>query len=83
MNVIPTTFRLPMDLHEELRAEAFRSRMSLNELAVARLRGKHARVETQEVRLKTDFALFDEVARSGVAFDAAKAIREERDRDHA
>ena len=41
---------------------------------------KHKSIKRE---IEEDFALFDKVARSSVPYDAARAVREERDRDNA
>ncbi len=82
MQTVRATITFPYDLHEELRAEAFRQRKSLSRVLVEKIRPTKKKLSIEE-QLKKDFALFDKVARSGIEIDAVKALREDRDRDNA
>ena len=86
MQMVRTTITLPSDLHEELLLRSIKERTTLSSLVVdefqRKKRTKRSKKVTIEERLKRDFALFDQVASSGVQIDAVKAVREERNRDN-
>lgn len=88
MITIPTTLRLPQDLHEELRHEAFQKKTSLNDIMIRRLRQEEgqssSKTQYAATKVKRDFALFDRIGKKyGLTGDAAQLVREERDRDNA
>ncbi len=82
MNLIRRSISFPEDIYEALRLEAFSRRMSVNQLISEKIRPHKKRLSV-EGQLKRDFALFDKIAAGSVKYDAARAIREERDRDEA
>jgi hypothetical protein len=47
MDTIPATYRLPADLHEWLRLEAFNTRVPMNAIVVAALKERRARSGTR------------------------------------
>jgi hypothetical protein len=79
--MIRATISFPQDVHEQLRQEAFNRRISLGGLVVEKIRPKIKKLSVRE-KIKRDFALFDEIATTSIMYDAAKAVREERDRDN-
>ncbi|KKT58031.1 MAG: hypothetical protein UX91_C0007G0061 [Candidatus Amesbacteria bacterium GW2011_GWB1_47_19] len=83
MDTIRTTITLPADIHAEWRWEALKKRISLGEVILEKTGVKRSNKLPLEKRLKRDYAIFDRVSRSGVKLDAARAVREERDRDNA
>lgn len=85
MDTIRTTISLPVDLHEELRLLSIKKKKSLGDLIEEKFRGKKKKSKKISIaeQIKRDFALFDLAAKSSVEYDAAKAVREERDRDNA
>ena len=85
MDSIRTTITLPIELHERLRLLSVKEKRSLGELISDKFgqRKSGKKTVSVELEIKKSFTLFDKVAKSSVSFDAAKAVREERDRDHA
>ena len=85
MDMMRTTISIPIDLHEELRMQAIIEKKSLGEIIEEKFRGKRKKAGKMSIeeRIKKDFALFDETARSSVKYDAVRAVREDRDRDNA
>lgn len=79
--MIRATISFPQDMHEQLRQEAFSRKISLGGLVVEKIRPNINKLSVRE-KIKRDFALFDKIAASGISYDAAKALREERDRDN-
>ena len=82
MQTVRATITFPYDLHEELRAEAFRQRKSLSKVIVEKIKPIKKQLSVEE-QIKRDFALFDKVGKSGLQIDLVKALREDRDRDNA
>ncbi len=83
MQTVRATITFPYDLHEELRAEAFRQRKSLSRILVERINPVKNRKFSTKEQLKKDHALFERVGKSGLQIDLVKALREDRDRDNA
>ena len=75
---VRTTISLPYDLHEDLRQEAFERRKSMGEVLVEKLRGKSEKVVS---KTKTDWQLFELVAKKGKKIDLTAELRRYRGRD--
>ena len=83
MKNIRTTITIPEDLHEQLRAEAFRYHTSLNEILVNKLREtpeKKYSPQSKEKEVEDDINFFKKLAKMGPQLDPVKTVREERDR---
>lgn len=80
MSKIRTTVSLPEDVHEEWKKEAMRRKITLGDLILMRCGVKQEGKSVGE-KIREDFKLFDEVARSGKRIDLVRALREERERD--
>lgn len=81
---IRTTITLPVDVHNDLRSEAFKYHKSFNQVLVERVCEKPEReylAKSTEEKIQETFAFFDKIAKMGEPIDAVKAVREERDRD--
>ena len=86
MQMMRTTVTLPIELHRKLRLEAIKAKKSFSGVVVDKIQsGKRTTLSKKNIAnmIKRDFALFDEVANSGLEIDLVKALREERDRDNA
>lgn len=78
-NLVRTTISLPADLHQSLRLEAVRRRVSLGEVVLQKIQGK----QPPTTDLTEDKALFAQVANSGRNIDLVRTLRQERNRDDA
>ncbi len=78
-NFVRTTISLPQDLHQSLRLEAVRRRISLGKVVLQKIQGKYS----PSTDLAEDHALFAQVAKSGKKIDLVRALRQERNRDNA
>jgi len=85
MDTIRTTITLPIELHERLRIMSITQKKPLGELIAEKYSQEKPMKKHKSIKreIEEDFALFDKVARSSVPYDAARAVREERDRDNA
>ncbi len=86
MKMIRTTVTLPEEAHLQLRQEAFKYNKSLNQVIVDRLYEKPEReYSSKSIDEKTaeTLAFFQKIGKMGKQIDLEKAIREDRDRDHA
>jgi hypothetical protein len=85
MQMIRTTISLPEDVHTNFRILALQQKKTFNDVILANLLIKKRTKKNKSIddQIASDFALFDEIARSGIKIDAVKAVREERDRDNA
>jgi|GEM_PF-1941232 len=84
MKTVPTTLRLPTDLHESLREKAFQYKQSLNSVIVSTLREAPERKYSSrsiEKETEDDIQFFKKMAKIGPQIDPVKAVRAERDRD--
>jgi len=84
--MIRTTITLPDQLHEELRIQAFKTKSSLSDVVVKKLWGEKAikkEKKSLDKQIEREIAFFRKIQRMKPQFDAAKAVREERDRDNA
>jgi len=79
----------PEDLYEQLRAEAFHRRVSVNQLIMDRMRPVEKKVDEAEMKrlAREDLRFFrkmgEKIKREFGEVDVVKVIREERDRDNA
>ncbi|MFH1863636.1 MAG: hypothetical protein ABIJ85_01810 [bacterium] len=84
MQMIRTTVSLPEDLYSDLRLIALEERKSLNSLILEKLNRKPVKqAKSLDNEIEETLAFFRMVAKMGKKIDAAKAVREERDRDNA
>lgn len=84
MQMIRTTVTLPEDFYEELRLLAYEQRRSVSSVLLEKaLQKKVENFTLIQKNIDDDIAFFRKVAKMGVQIDAAKAVREERDRDNA
>ena len=85
MDMIRTTISIPVALHEELRHRAISEKKSLGDLVVEKFKGKKKKSKNIDIeeQIKRDLELFDLAAKSSIEYDAARAVREDRDRDNA
>ena len=81
MNLVRRSISFPEDVYEALRLQAFSQRTSFNKLLIDRVVKKVNKKSGG--RTDSDFALFDKIAATSVKYDAARAVREERDRNEA
>lgn len=80
-----TTISLPTSVHEDLLLQAFREKKTLGEIVLKKMNmNKTAKKKDVDSEVKRIMAFFRKIAGEGVALeDAAKVVREERDRDNA
>lgn len=83
MDLIRRSVSLPEDVYESLRTEAFSKRISVNELMVAKFRGKsddHSELTIQN-KLDDDMSFFTDLSKKlGAKSNGASIIRKMRDR---
>lgn len=78
-NLVRTTISLPQHLHQSLRLEAIRHRVSLGEVIIQKIHHQ----PSLATDLDEDKALFAKIAKSGRQIDLVHALRQERNRDDA
>jgi hypothetical protein len=86
MSTVRTTITLPEDLHEELKLLALKHKLSLSDVVVEKIQGRKVvrkKKKSLEKEIQDTIAFFRKVAQEGDPIkDAAKVVREERDRDN-
>jgi hypothetical protein len=78
MNLIRATISFPYDVHEDLREEAFRTRSSLSQVVVNKLKPRQ-RVSSIQERILADMKFFADLAKKGkIEVEVTEAVREFR-----